>query len=93
MLAAFAALPSMDVSSTKFELGCKRTQPVGRLVMCRLPSNDTALLKDEGGVTLKLPALTALQLYYDGVLSANGRKSVLRNRLDRGTMRVDPTHF
>jgi tetratricopeptide (TPR) repeat protein len=32
--------------------------------------------EDEDGVTLKLPALTALQLFYDGVLSADGRKSV-----------------
>lgn len=32
--------------------------------------------EDEDGVTLKLPVLTALQLYFDGRLSADGRKSV-----------------
>lgn len=32
--------------------------------------------EDEDGITLKLPAVTALQLFYDGVLSADGRKSV-----------------
>jgi tetratricopeptide (TPR) repeat protein len=32
--------------------------------------------EDDDGVTLKMPALTALQLFYDGVLSADGRKSV-----------------
>jgi len=32
--------------------------------------------EDEDGITLKLPAVTALQLFNDGVLSADGRKSV-----------------
>jgi tetratricopeptide (TPR) repeat protein len=32
--------------------------------------------EDWEGVTLKLPALTALQLFYDGVLGADARKSV-----------------
>jgi hypothetical protein len=32
--------------------------------------------EDAEGVTLRLPALTALQLYYDGVLTADARKSV-----------------
>ena len=32
--------------------------------------------EDEKGVTLKLPALTALQLYHDGVLSADPAKPV-----------------
>jgi hypothetical protein len=32
--------------------------------------------EDEEGVTLTLPAVTALQLYHDGVLSAGSRKSV-----------------
>jgi len=34
------------------------------------------VIEDEEGVTLKLPALTALQLYHDGVLSADAQKSV-----------------
>ncbi len=34
------------------------------------------LIEDEEGVTLKLPALTALQLYHYGVLSADAQKSV-----------------
>jgi tetratricopeptide (TPR) repeat protein len=33
-------------------------------------------IEDEGGITLTLPALTALQLYHDGVLSADAQKSV-----------------
>jgi hypothetical protein len=32
--------------------------------------------EDSQGVTLQLPALTVLQLYYEGVLTANARKSV-----------------
>jgi hypothetical protein len=32
--------------------------------------------EDEEGITVRLPALTALQLYYDGVLSADAQKSV-----------------
>jgi tetratricopeptide (TPR) repeat protein len=34
------------------------------------------VIEDEEGVTLKLPALTALQLYHNGVLSADPQKSV-----------------
>jgi tetratricopeptide (TPR) repeat protein len=34
------------------------------------------VIEDEEGVTLKLPVLTALQLYHDGVLSADPQKSV-----------------
>src|SRR5271168_4152789 len=33
-------------------------------------------IEDEKGVTLKLPVLTALQLYYNGILSADSQKSV-----------------
>src|SRR5260370_4617112 len=34
------------------------------------------VIADEEGVTLKVPVLTALQLYHDGVLSADPQKSV-----------------
>jgi hypothetical protein len=40
------------------------------------PAERHRVTEDQEGVTLKLPALTALQLYYDGVLSADARKSV-----------------
>jgi hypothetical protein len=34
------------------------------------------VIEDEEGITLKLPVLTALQLYHDGILSADPQKSV-----------------
>ena len=41
------------------------------------------VIEDEEGVTLKLPVLTALQLYHDGVLSAGPQKSVELTIADR----------
>jgi hypothetical protein len=40
------------------------------------PAERHQVIEDDEGVTLKLPVLTALQLYHDGILSADSHKSV-----------------
>jgi tetratricopeptide (TPR) repeat protein len=48
----------------------------GSLSYLSAPVERHRATEDAEGVTLTLPALTALQLFYDGVLTADGRKSV-----------------
>lgn len=57
----------LDEVGTRLEYGYK-TQSVA---IMRLPEKHHHLIADGDGVTLRVPAITALQLYYDGVLPAD----------------------
>ena len=47
------------------------------------PAEQHYAIEDEDGVTLQMPAVTALQLYHDGILPANREQSVELTVADR----------
>jgi len=47
------------------------------------PAEQHHAIEDEDGVTLRMPAMTALQLYHDGILPANREQSVELTVADR----------
>lgn len=57
----------LDEVGTRLEYGYK-TQSIA---IRRLPEKHHHLIADGDGVTLRCPAITALQLYFDGVLPAD----------------------
>jgi hypothetical protein len=87
----------LDEVRTRLDYG-HETQSVG---LMSLPAQHHRIITDGDGVVLRLPAITALQLYYDGVLPSNcdraielklGKKKVGRFVIE-SLRRVEGHHF
>jgi len=76
VLAALAVLSSTGHFLDEIQTRLQSPGSSKSLTYTAAPVERHQVIEDEEGVTLKLPVLTALQLYHDGILSADAQKSV-----------------